>query len=65
RNNAEPTRHPKIQRADSAAITGYDMAGWLDRLKEALVAQDEERARQLLFSLIVAETIETPQASLG
>jgi len=65
RNNAEPTRHPKIQRADSAAITGYDMAGWLDRLKEAVVAQDEERARQLLFSLIVAETIEAPQASLG
>jgi FlaA1/EpsC-like NDP-sugar epimerase len=65
RNNAEPTRHPKIQRADSAAITRYDMAVWLEQLKEAVMAEDEERARQLLFSLIAAEIVEEPQASLG
>ncbi|MFN7103081.1 MAG: polysaccharide biosynthesis protein [Pseudorhizobium sp.] len=65
RKNAEPTRHPKIQRADSAAITRYDMAVWLGELKDAVAVEDEELARRLLFSLITAETTAVPNASLG
>jgi FlaA1/EpsC-like NDP-sugar epimerase len=52
RNNAKPTRHPKIMRADSAAITRYDMAAWLHDLEKAILAEDEARARQILFALI-------------
>jgi FlaA1/EpsC-like NDP-sugar epimerase len=62
RNNAQPTRHPKILRADSAAIAGYDMAVWLRDLEQAITAEDEEQARKLLFTLISAE--EPPQQAI-
>jgi len=55
RSNAKPTRHPKIMRADSAAIAGYDMAGWLRNLEQAIAAEDEEQAKKLLFALISGE----------
>lgn len=55
RNNARPTRHSKIMRADSAAIARYDMAAWLGDLEQALRAEDEAQARKLLFALITAD----------
>lgn len=54
RNNAQQTRHPKIMRADSTAIANYDIAAWLQKLEDAIAAEDEEQARVLLFSLISA-----------
>lgn len=59
RNNAEPTRHPKILRADSAAILRYDLVGALQDLGQALDGEDEARARKVLFGLIATED-ETP-----
>ncbi len=55
RNNAQPTRHPKIMRADSTAIANYDIAAWLEKLERAISEEDEERARTLLFTLISQE----------
>jgi len=52
RNNAQLTRHPKIMRADSTGIASYDIAGWLRALEQAVAADDEDHARQLLFGLI-------------
>lgn len=56
RANAKPTRHPKIMRADAAAIAGYDMIGSLALLKSALDADDQEQAREILFALIYADS---------
>lgn len=56
RSNAQPTHHPKILRADSTAITGFDMTSALGKLEQALIAEDEEQARNILFGLITAET---------
>ena len=55
RQNAQPTRHPKILRADSAAISRYDTAGALRDLQQALLDEDDAGARELLFSFIAAE----------
>lgn len=55
RNNAKPTPHPKIMRADSAAIASFDMQSWLRQLEEALATEDEAEARRLLFALISDE----------
>lgn len=55
RNNAKPTRHPKIMRADSAAIARYNIASWLHDLEQALLVEDEGHARKILFALISAE----------
>jgi FlaA1/EpsC-like NDP-sugar epimerase len=55
RNNAQATRHPKIMRADSKAITHYDIASWLQRLDQAILAEDETEAKELLFALIAAD----------
>lgn len=55
RNNAQPTRHPKIMRADSAAIARYDMAVWLQNIEQAILAEDEARAKSFLFALITAD----------
>ncbi|WP_246659208.1 nucleoside-diphosphate sugar epimerase/dehydratase [Rhizobium sp. FY34] len=63
RNNAKPTRHPKILRADSAAIARYDMAQALGNLEQAVNADDEVRARQLLFELITTEKCGDPLES--
>lgn len=57
RNNAKPTRHPKIMRADSAAIAGFDMAAWIVKLKSAVEAEDEELAKEILFALISADKV--------
>jgi len=65
RNNARPTRHPKIMRADSAAIARYDMAAWLGDLEQALRAEDEAKARKLLFALITADEPSGEAASHG
>ncbi len=52
RNNAQPTRHPKIMRADSTAIAGYEITTWLQKLADAVHAEDEEQAKKILFTLI-------------
>jgi len=52
RNNARPTRHPKIMRADSKTVANYDIAPWLQKLGDAIGAEDEVQARALLFALI-------------
>jgi len=57
RNNAQSTAHPKIMRADSTAIANYDIAAWLQELEQAIAAEDEARARTLLFALISADEI--------
>jgi len=63
RNNARPTRHPKIMRADSAAITHYDMTAWLRKLEQAILAEDEAQAKKLLFALITADDL--PQQTVA
>jgi FlaA1/EpsC-like NDP-sugar epimerase len=55
RNNAQLTRHPKIMRADSTGIANYDIGAWLQKLEQAIAAEDEAQARTLLFALISAE----------
>ncbi|MCD1266826.1 polysaccharide biosynthesis protein [Shinella sumterensis] len=55
RNNARPTRHPKIMRADSTGIARYDIAAWLRDIEQAILAGDEMQAKKLLFALITAE----------
>lgn len=57
RNNAQSTAHPKIMRADATAIANYDIAAWLQELEDAIAAEDEARARTLLFALISADEI--------
>ncbi len=63
RGNAKATRHPKIMRADSAAIARYDMAAWLRDLEQAILAEDEAQARKILFALITAD--ETPEQTVA
>jgi len=67
RNNAKPTRHPKILRADSATILGYDMVGALHDLQQTLADEDEAMARKVLFGMITEDITEADQvaASLG
>ncbi len=55
RDNATSTSHPKILRADSGSISGDDLAAALAELQQSLDAEDEERARRLLFTLIEQE----------
>ena len=52
RDNATSTSHPKILRADSGAISGYDMTEALAELQGAIDREDEEVARSLLFRVI-------------
>jgi len=58
RSNAEPTRHPKILRADSSAISRYPVIESLGSLKAALENDDEIEARKILFDLI--SVVQTP-----
>ena len=58
RSNAEPTRHPKILRADSSAISRYPLIESLGSLKAALESDDEIEAKRILFDLISA--VQTP-----
>lgn len=60
RNNAKQTRHPKIMRADSAAIARYDMVAWLRNLEQAILAEDEVQTRKLLFALTTADDVPEP-----
>ncbi|MDH4414477.1 MAG: nucleoside-diphosphate sugar epimerase/dehydratase [Rhizobium sp.] len=53
--NAKPTRHPKIQRADSSAILSYDIFSALTKLHEALETDNQDGARKLLFDVVYAE----------
>ena len=52
KDNAEPTQHPKILRADSSAVSHYPVAESLAHLKEELQAEDEVGAKKVLFDLI-------------
>lgn len=52
KDNAEPTQHPKILRADSSAVSHYPVAEGLRHLKEELQAEDEVGAKKVLFDLI-------------
>jgi FlaA1/EpsC-like NDP-sugar epimerase len=65
RDNAQPTRHPKILRADSAAIARYDMEASLRDLAAAIAAEDEAEAKKLLFALISGENAPEQAASFG
>lgn len=64
RDNALPTRHPKILRADSAAIARYDMEKSLRDLDAAITAEDEAQARKLLLDLINGETASEPSTGI-
>lgn len=55
RDNAKPTRHPKIMRADASGITDYRMTLALEQLLEAVNAEDAKSARAKLFDLISRE----------
>lgn len=57
RKNAQLTRHPKIMRADSTAIASYDVTAWLQKLENAVRADDEEQARTILFALISEDEV--------
>jgi FlaA1/EpsC-like NDP-sugar epimerase len=50
--NAQPTRHPKIQRANSSAVVGYEILSALDTLQLALESGEDELARKTLFDLV-------------
>ncbi|WP_246780565.1 nucleoside-diphosphate sugar epimerase/dehydratase [Rhizobium sp. AQ_MP] len=50
--NAQPTRHPKIQRANSSAVVGYEILSALDTLQLALESDEDELARKTLFDLV-------------
>lgn len=65
RNNARPTRHPKIMRADSTIAADCDMMAWLKDLEKAILAEDEAQARELLFSLITADDLPKQTAVHG
>ncbi len=65
RDNAQPTRHPKILRADSAAIARYDMEASLRDLAAAIAAEDEAEAKKLLFALISGENAPEQAGSFG
>ncbi|QLF72023.1 polysaccharide biosynthesis protein (plasmid) [Peteryoungia desertarenae] len=50
--NAQPTRHPKIQRANSSAIVSYEIFSALNKLKLALETGEDELARKTLFDVV-------------
>lgn len=52
--NAQRTRHPKIQRADSSAIQSYGIFAALSNLAIALEEYNEQTARELLFQVVYA-----------
>lgn len=55
RQNARETKHPKILRADASAIEQYNLTSALKRLSQAVELEDEDAAREILFSVIDAE----------
>ncbi|MGC4410996.1 polysaccharide biosynthesis protein (plasmid) [Rhizobium rosettiformans] len=55
RQNAKDTKHPKILRADASAIGHYELTSALKRLYQAVEGEDEDAAREILFSVIDAE----------
>ncbi|SIR14806.1 NDP-sugar epimerase, includes UDP-GlcNAc-inverting 4,6-dehydratase FlaA1 and capsular polysaccharide biosynthesis protein EpsC [Rhizobium sp. RU33A] len=56
RQNAKETKHPKILRADASAIGHYDLPSALKRLSQAVEREDENAAREILFSVIDSES---------
>lgn len=57
RDNAKPTRHPKIMRADASGITDYRMTLALDELLEAVDGENADTAKAKLFELISREKL--------
>nr|CAD6436912.1 polysaccharide biosynthesis protein [Rhizobium sp. Q54] len=55
RDNAKPTRHSKIMRADSTSLGDHALFQALEQLQEALNAEDDVTAKQLLFRFIEDE----------
>lgn len=55
RDNAKPTRHPKIMRADASGIAEYGITLALEELLESVNAEDVESAKAKLFELISRE----------
>ncbi|MGE8106576.1 polysaccharide biosynthesis protein [Allorhizobium sp. NPDC080224] len=55
RDNAKPTRHPKIMRADASGIADYGITLALEELLERVNAEDAESAKAKLFELISRE----------
>jgi FlaA1/EpsC-like NDP-sugar epimerase len=55
RDNAKPTRHPKIMRADASGIADYGITLALEKLLETVNAEDAEGAKARLFELISRE----------
>lgn len=55
RDNAQPTRHPKILRADASAIIHHDVGEALGLLDAALASEDEVAAKRILFEFIAQE----------
>jgi FlaA1/EpsC-like NDP-sugar epimerase len=62
--NAQPTRHPKIQRADSSAIQNHNISSALTELAQALETSNEKTARKLLFEVVFAES-DKPATPVG
>lgn len=51
-SNARATRHPKIMSAPQADADTKDIVRALEQLTDALNAQDEQKARRILFALL-------------
>ncbi len=49
RGHARPTAHPKIMRADGAMTGCQDLDHALQALTEAMLQEDERRAKAILF----------------
>lgn len=59
--NAQPTRHPKIQRANSSAIVSYEIFSALNKLQLALETGEDELARKTIFDVVFNKAA-TPDA---
>jgi FlaA1/EpsC-like NDP-sugar epimerase len=62
--NAQQTRHPKILRAIGRREIEH-FPEELGKLEQALIARDEQRARQILFDFIAESAPIAPQAELS
>lgn len=52
RDHVKPTAHPKIMRADASTMTLQDLASAITNLKTAIDCENEDQAKNFLFSLI-------------
>ncbi len=53
--NAQPTHHPKIQRANSSSIVSYEIFSALNKLQLALETGDEQLIRKILFDVVFSK----------